>query len=88
VAALTTLNFPTHFMEYRMPVWWRFGVVGFVGFGDVMDKITNFEVGNFKYSVGWGIRYLFVRDESINFRVDFGYGKESSQFYISFFEAF
>jgi len=75
-------------MEYRMPVWWRFGLVGFVGFGDVADKITNFEPGSFKHSVGWGIRYLFARDEHINLRVDFGFGEGSSQFYINFFEAF
>jgi outer membrane protein assembly factor BamA len=75
-------------VEYRLPVWWRFGVVGFVGFGDVANKITNFQVGNFKHSIGWGILYLFVRDEKINFRLDFGYGNDSSQFYISFFEAF
>ncbi|MFQ5603866.1 MAG: BamA/TamA family outer membrane protein [bacterium] len=75
-------------MEYRMPVWWRFGVVGFAGFGDVADKIGHFEVGNLKHSVGWGIRYLFSRDEMINLRVDFGYGRDSFSFYVTFFEAF
>jgi len=75
-------------VEYRMPVWWRFGLVGFAGFGAVADQINTFEPRNFKHSVGWGIRYLFVRDESINLRLDFGYGKDSSQFYINFFEAF
>lgn len=75
-------------VEYRMPVWWRFGLVGFAGFGDVASKITDFEPARFKHSVGWGIRYLFSRDESINLRVDFGYGKDSSAFYINYFEAF
>lgn len=75
-------------VEYRMPIWWRFGLVAFAGFGDVAAKITNFETGSFKHSVGWGIRYLFVRDEHINLRLDFGYGEGSSQFYINFFEAF
>ncbi|MFQ6114683.1 MAG: BamA/TamA family outer membrane protein [bacterium] len=75
-------------VEYRLPVWWRFGLVGFAGFGDVANKITDFEPGDFKHSVGWGIRYLFVRDEHINLRIDFGFGQDSSQFYISFFEAF
>ena len=75
-------------VEYRMPVWRRFGVVGFAGYGDVADKLSHFEIRNFKYSFGWGIRYLFNRDEKINLRLDFGYGKNSSEFYISLAEAF
>jgi hypothetical protein len=46
-------------VEYRMNVWRRFGVVGFAGYGDVADKLSHFEISNFKYSFGWGIRYLF-----------------------------
>ncbi len=75
-------------VEYRMPVWRRFGVAGFAGYGDVADKLSRFEIRSFKYSFGWGIRYLFNRDEKINLRLDFGYGKNSSEFYISLTEAF
>ena len=74
-------------MEYRLPVWWRFGLVGFVGFGDVADKIKNFEIKKFKYSIGWGIRYLLIRNEKINVRLDFGYGESSSGTYITIGEA-
>jgi outer membrane protein assembly factor BamA len=75
-------------VEYRMPLWRRFGVAGFAGYGDVADKLSRFEISNFKYSFGWGIRYLFNRDEKINLRLDFGYGKNSSEFYVSLTEAF
>jgi outer membrane protein assembly factor BamA len=75
-------------VEYRMPVWQRFGLAGFAGYGDVADKLRHFELESFKYSVGWGIRYLFNRAEKINLRLDFGYGKGSSQFYINLTEAF
>ena len=75
-------------VEHRFPVWWRFGMVGFVGVGDVADKIRNFERRNFKPSVGCGIRYLFNRKEMMNLRLDFGYGKDTSGFYITFLEAF
>jgi len=75
-------------MEYRLPVWWRFGLVGFAGYGDVADKLRHFELNSFKYSFGWGIRYLFSRAEKINLRFDFGYGKGSSEFYINLTEAF
>lgn len=76
-------------IEYRiMPVLWRFGLVVFAGFGDVSDKMENFELRNFKYSVGGGIRYLFIREEKINVRLDFGHGKDSSGIYITIGEAF
>lgn len=75
-------------MEYRRPVWWRFGLVGFAGFGEVANKISRFERKNFKHSVGWGIRYLFSREEKINLRLDFGYGKGASGVYINIGEAF
>jgi outer membrane protein assembly factor BamA len=33
--------------EYRLPVWRRFGLVGFAGFGDVAGKLSRFEVKDF-----------------------------------------
>ena len=75
-------------MEYRIPVWWRLGLVGFVGFGDVADKVSHFELLNFKYSVGWGVRYLLLSQERINVRLDFGIGGGSSNLYITINEAF
>ena len=74
--------------EYHIPVWRRFGLAGFMGIGDVADDVDNFELGNFKYSVGWGIRYLFSPKEGINLRLDFGFGEGSFGFYITLGEAF
>jgi len=75
-------------MDYRSPMWWRFGLVGFIGFGDVANKLSDFELNQFKYSVGWGFRYVFDPKEKINLRLDFGYGEDSSGVYITIGEAF
>jgi outer membrane protein assembly factor BamA len=76
-------------MEYRIaPAWWRLGLVGFVGVADVASRLDRFDLGNFKYSYGFGIRYLFRRKEKINIRLDFAYGNGSSGFYIVLREAF
>jgi hypothetical protein len=74
-------------MEYRMPLIWRLGAVGFLGFGDVFEKIDELKI-NFKYSIGWGIRYLLNKKEKINLRIDFGYGENSSGMYVTINEAF
>jgi len=69
-------------------MWWRFGLACFAGFGDVADKTENFRLNKLKYSVGWGIRYVFNVQEKINLRLDFGYTENSSGFYINIGEAF
>jgi outer membrane protein assembly factor BamA len=74
--------------EYRLPLWWRFGLAGFAGFGDVADRVSNFEISAFKYSVGCGLRYQFNPEEKHNLRFDFGFGEGTSGFYITMGEAF
>jgi outer membrane protein assembly factor BamA len=74
--------------EYRLPVWWRLGLVGFAGLGEVAREMGNFEMRNFKYSLGLGLRYEFIRAEKINLRLDIGYGGESFQLYANMLEAF
>jgi hypothetical protein len=74
--------------EYRFPVWRRFGLVVFAGLGDVTGKMTKFRIRDFKVSAGFGARYLFVPEEKLNLRFDFGFGKGTSGFYIDFTEAF
>ncbi|UCC83977.1 MAG: BamA/TamA family outer membrane protein [Gemmatimonadota bacterium] len=75
--------------EYRIvPVWWRVGAVVFGGIGDVAAEPSNFALGDFKYSIGGGIRFLLIRAERIALRLDFGFGDGDSGFYITLGEAF
>jgi outer membrane protein assembly factor BamA len=74
--------------EYRLPVFWRFGLVGFAGVGRVADHLGNLGLSGWKYSVGWGIRFR-VTAEGANLRLDFGYGnKGTSGMYLTAGEAF
>jgi len=76
-------------IEYRVvPVWWKIGLAVFAGLGDVSDKLENFVLHNFKYSMGGGIRFLINRKEKLNIRLDFAYGKDTSGMYITIGEAF
>jgi outer membrane protein assembly factor BamA len=75
--------------EYRIvPILWRLGAVVFGGIGDVADEPSNFAIGDFKYSIGGGIRFLLIRAEGIALRLDFGFGDGDSGFYITLGEAF
>ncbi|NTW50319.1 MAG: BamA/TamA family outer membrane protein [Chlorobiales bacterium] len=74
--------------EYRLPVWWRFGLVGFVGLGDVSHRIGGFRLDSIKFSYGPGLRFFVKPEEKIALRIDYGIGDKSSQIYITFLEAF
>jgi outer membrane protein assembly factor BamA len=76
-------------MEYRiLPVLWRIGLVGFFSVGDVSDKVGHFDINNFKYAGGFGLRYIWNREDKLNIRIDFAWGQGTSGFYITLKEAF
>ena len=75
--------------EYRFPVFWRLGAVGFVGLGDVNDDITAFRLDQFKSSLGFGFRFVFDARERINARLDVGFGNgDNAGIYAMVLEAF
>jgi outer membrane protein assembly factor BamA len=74
--------------EYRAHVWWRFGVVGFAGLGQVQDKIKEMRLQEFKYSLGGGVRLALLQKERFNMRFDYGFGNHSNAFYVVVSEAF
>lgn len=89
-------------LEYRLPIGrsdWidnrekipfkeRWGVVGFVGVGDVATSFSEIELNKIKSSVGFGIRYLVLPKERINVRIDFGFGTQNPGLYFNIREAF
>jgi outer membrane protein assembly factor BamA len=82
-------NMITAQVEYRFPVWWRFGAVGFAGAGDVASDAGKFRADRFKHSVGCGVRFMFDTRERINARLDFGFGSDDNAgIYAMVLEAF
>jgi hypothetical protein len=69
--------------EYRAPVWWRFGIVGFAGIGQVSPDLSGFGLDAFHPSAGAGVRFLLSPGEGLNLRADFGFGENGSGFYLS-----
>ena len=75
-------------LEYRFPLFWRFGGVTFAGVGDVMGQHSVLSVNNLKYSIGAGLRFVVNPAERLNVRLDYGYGREGGYFYFMVAEAF
>jgi hypothetical protein len=82
------MNFIGTQVEYRMPLFWRIGVVGFTGIGDVFNQPSDVSLSTLKYSYGAGIRYSINEKEKLNIRFDYGFGRKSQSFYLMITEAF
>jgi outer membrane protein assembly factor BamA len=74
--------------EYRTTVWWRIGIVGFAGVGDVVSRLALLQLSELKYSLGAGLRFALDVEEKLNVRIDFGIGKNSTGIYFAVEEAF
>jgi hypothetical protein len=74
--------------EWRCPLFWRIGLSVFAGMGQVADRFSHLNAGNFHYSTGLGLRLLYNRKESIHARMDFALGKDSSGIYMEGDESF
>ena len=89
-------------VEYRLPIGrsnWidnrakipfkeRWGVVGFVGVGDVASSFNDINADRIKTSMGVGVRYLVLPKERINVRIDVGFGTQNPGLYFNIREAF
>jgi outer membrane protein assembly factor BamA len=75
--------------EYRVPLFWRLGAVGFADMGNVGPDLRDINLYHFKYSYGGGVRVALNRTEKLNLRLDYGLAKGGSNgFYLQLGEAF
>lgn len=96
-------------LEYRLPfwsegtdtklwqVWKRLGLVGFLSGAQVFHKPADFQIDNFNFAVGGGLRILFNPRSRVNIRIDYavglhkgsdGFNKRQSGLYFHLGEAF
>jgi outer membrane protein assembly factor BamA len=75
--------------EYRwVPVFWRIGLAGFAGLGEVADRLGGFRFGGLRYSYGLGLRAVISRAQRLHVRLDYARGQGSSAVYFTAGEAF
>lgn len=74
--------------EYRLPLFWRFGLALFADAGEVAGAVDEVTLPGIHYSAGVGIRFVVIPEERLGVRLDFGIGSDSSELYFSILEAF
>jgi outer membrane protein assembly factor BamA len=74
--------------ELRARLTNRWGVVGWVGLGDVAAGWDEFKMTQAKPSFGFGLRFALDPEQVLNVRADFAYGKDTKGIYFNAKEAF
>ena len=74
--------------EYRRELFWRVGAVGFAGVGTVVPDFEGLKDATAYPSLGAGLRPTLEKENHVNLRVDFAWGKDQSVVYISVGEIF
>jgi outer membrane protein assembly factor BamA len=74
--------------EYRRQILPWLGLTAFSAFGDVAPSIDQFDLQDFKWTAGGGLRFMVNKSDRINIRIDYGVGQNTSGFYFAFAEAF
>ncbi len=74
--------------EYRFPLAWRFGGVAFGGAGRVAHRIREFDLADWHWAAGGGLRFAVNPAERINLRFDLGATAEGANAYLAIGEAF
>ncbi|MBL0259195.1 MAG: BamA/TamA family outer membrane protein [Bacteroidetes bacterium] len=74
--------------EWRQYLFWRMGVVGFVGAGEVSPELDQYSLPGIHFTYGCGLRLMIKEREKLNLRIDYGWSKESHGLYVMIKEAF
>jgi outer membrane protein assembly factor BamA len=75
-------------VEYRRELFWRLGAVAYFGAGEVADKFSDFDTESILPGGGIGLRFTLAKQDHINLRIDYAWGKNSTALYIGIMEAF
>ncbi|MDD8025952.1 MAG: BamA/TamA family outer membrane protein [Acidobacteriota bacterium] len=73
--------------EARVPISGRFGAAVFAGLGEVAGSPGRLSLAGLKPSLGAGLR-VRITDEGNTLRLDYGFGRRSTGFYVTVNEAF
>jgi hypothetical protein len=74
-------------VEYRMPLFWRFGAVCFASAGEVAHSLGDVSGSLVKFAAGGGLRFAPRKNVPVHIRLDVAYGNEAL-FYLNISEAF
>lgn len=74
-------------LEYRLIVYGPIGFVTFASIGDLQPRFDALGSEKLIFAAGPGVRFL-INEQGLNFRIDYGIGRDGGAFYFTLGEAF
>jgi hypothetical protein len=74
--------------EYRRELPWRLGAVVYFGLGEVAPGFGEFTGKAILPGGGIGVRFMLAKQDHLNVRADYAWGRDSTAFYVGLLEAF
>jgi hypothetical protein len=74
--------------EYRWRLSPRWGVVAFAGAGQIAPSLGAMSTEHLLASAGGGVRFRLGKENPLNFRMDFAWGRDGGALYLAVGEAF
>lgn len=76
-------------LELRQHLWWRLGLVGFIGTGRVLPDVNDSWFSDLHAVGGFGFRFRVLPEDGLNFRIDYGVSSHNeSGLFLTIREAF
>ncbi len=72
-------------VEYRIPIYWRVGMVFWTGVGSVANDISGLFDDTL---ISYGTGFRFNIKDRVNLRADIGFGDDGAEFYLNINEVF
>jgi len=72
-------------VEYRIPIYWRVGMVFWTGAGSVANDISGLFADTL---ISYGTGFRFNIKDRVNLRADIGFGDDGAEFYLNINEVF
>ena len=72
-------------VEYRIPIYWRVGMVFWTGAGSVANDISGLFDDTL---ISYGTGFRFNIKDRVNLRADIGFGDDGAEFYLNINEVF
>ena len=69
-------------------MWKRLSGVVVGGVGEVFPQLGDISADDVLFNGGFGLRYRLTKENPLNYRIDFAWGRDGFEVYFSISEAF
>lgn len=74
--------------EYRLRIWNWIGASFFGGFSETAPSLDKLSIHSARENYGGGLRFRVIKEHNMYLRIEYGMSRNTSNYYVSFYDAF